>query len=214
MLAKTNQAVATLETYRNRLEQVSSRLTALEFQSAAMLDDVLVVLQRAEMTTRMVEEIERNVIELGVEGRLIKIQLDEMTEWRAARQARPDPRLRGDRGDGPRRAPRCTRWRELTTGGCSSSTELAQVLGLPGAVNPMDHAVSPRGFRVLSQDPAPARGRGRARDRALRRPGGVRPGVGRRAGAGRGRGAVRAREIREGLRRLQEQNLVDRYLNL
>jgi len=29
-----------------------------------------------------------------------------------------------------------------------------------------------------------------------------------------GVGSVRAREIREGLRRLQEQNLVDRYLNL
>ena len=53
VLAKTNQAVTTLETYRARLEQVSTRLTALEFQGAVMLDDVLVALQRAEMTTRM-----------------------------------------------------------------------------------------------------------------------------------------------------------------
>ena len=81
VLAKTNQALTTLDTYRTRLEQVSTRLTALEFQSAVMLDDVLTALQRAEMTTRMVDEIERNVAELGVEGRLIKIQLDEMTEW-------------------------------------------------------------------------------------------------------------------------------------
>src|SRR3954451_2382553 len=81
VLAKTNQALTTLDTYRTRLEQVSTRLTALEFQGAVMLDDVLVVLQRAEMTTRMAQEIERNVAELGVEGRLIKIQLEEMTEW-------------------------------------------------------------------------------------------------------------------------------------
>src|SRR5438477_2790103 len=81
VLAKTNQALTTLDTYRARLEQVSTRLTALEFQSAVMLDDVLTALQRGEMTTRMVDEIERNVAELGVEGRLIKIQLDEMTEW-------------------------------------------------------------------------------------------------------------------------------------
>src|SRR3954466_7837962 len=80
VLAKTNQAVATLETYRNRLDQVSSRLTALEFQNAATLDDVLVVLQRAEMATRMGEEIERNVIELGREGRLIDMQLTELME--------------------------------------------------------------------------------------------------------------------------------------
>ena len=43
VLAKTNQAVTTLETYRTRLDQVSTRLTALEFQGAVMLDDVLVV---------------------------------------------------------------------------------------------------------------------------------------------------------------------------
>src|SRR5437763_11069576 len=80
VLAKTNQALATLETYRARLEQGLTRLTALEFQSAVMLDDVLVVLQRAELTTRMAEEIDRNCIELGEEGRLIRMQLDELME--------------------------------------------------------------------------------------------------------------------------------------
>jgi diadenylate cyclase len=80
MLARTNQAVGTLETYRARLDQGLTRLTALEFQSAVMLDDVLVVLQRAEMTTRMAEEIERNCVELGEEGRLIRMQLDELME--------------------------------------------------------------------------------------------------------------------------------------
>src|SRR5437868_8289285 len=60
VLAKTNQALATLQTYRQRLEQVLTRLTALEFQNAVVLDDVLVVLQRAQMTTRMAAEIERD----------------------------------------------------------------------------------------------------------------------------------------------------------
>src|SRR6187200_2992466 len=78
VLARTNQAIGTLETYRQRLDQGLTRLTALEFQSAVMLDDVLVVLQRAEMTTRMADEIERNCIELGEEGRLIRMQLDEL----------------------------------------------------------------------------------------------------------------------------------------
>src|SRR5215218_3823397 len=78
VLAKTNQALATLDTYRTRLEQVLTRLTALEFQNAVVLDDVLVVLQRAEMTTRMAEEIERDCVELGTEGRLIRMQLEEL----------------------------------------------------------------------------------------------------------------------------------------
>src|SRR3954464_150361 len=78
VLAKTNQALGTLETYRTRLEQVVTRLTALEFQGAVMLDDVLVTLQRAELTTRMAEEIERACVELGEEGRLIRMQLEEL----------------------------------------------------------------------------------------------------------------------------------------
>src|SRR6478672_10425989 len=78
VLAKTNQALSTLETYRARLEQVVTRLTALEFQNAVMLDDVLVTLQRAELTTRMADEIERACVELGEEGRLIRMQLEEL----------------------------------------------------------------------------------------------------------------------------------------
>src|SRR6266516_5122467 len=78
VLAKTNQALATLDTYRTRLEQVLTRLTALEFQNAIVLDDVLIVLQRAELTTRMAEEIERNCVELGAEGRLIRMRLIEL----------------------------------------------------------------------------------------------------------------------------------------
>src|ERR671935_3137903 len=77
VLAKTNQALGTLDTYRQRLEQVLTRLTALEFQNAVVLDDVLVVLQRAQMTTRMAAYVERDTVELGSEGRLIRMQLTE-----------------------------------------------------------------------------------------------------------------------------------------
>src|SRR4051794_21270866 len=78
VLAKTNQALGTLDTYRQRLEQVLTRLTALEFQNAVTLDDVLVVLQRAAMTARMSGRIQRDCVELGVEGRLIGMQLEEL----------------------------------------------------------------------------------------------------------------------------------------
>src|ERR671923_303355 len=78
VLAKTNQALGTLDTYRQRLEQVLTRLTALEFQNAVVLDDVLVTLQRAEMITRMAERIVRDCVELGSEGRLIRLQLEEL----------------------------------------------------------------------------------------------------------------------------------------
>ena len=87
VLAKTNQALATLQTYRERLDSVLTRLTALEFQNAVVLDDVLVVLQRAEMTSRMAAEIERDCIELGTEGRLIRLQLEELVSEVPAEKA-------------------------------------------------------------------------------------------------------------------------------
>src|SRR5438552_6929141 len=87
VLAKANQALATLDKYRSRLDQVSTRLTALEFEGGATLHDVLTVLQRAELVTRMAVEIERYIVELGTEGRLIEMQLEETMVGVAAYKA-------------------------------------------------------------------------------------------------------------------------------
>jgi diadenylate cyclase len=213
LLAKTNQALTTLETHRTRLEQVSTRLTALEFQGAAMLDDVLVALARAEMTTRMADEIERNVIELGVEGRLIKIQLDEMSEWVPGDEVAMVrdyelPEITG----GYQRA--LAALHALPDAQLLELEALAVVLGYPRTASPVDLAVTPRGYRVLSKVP-------RLPDAVVEHVIAHFAGLEafQRATVGEleeveGVGAVRAREIREGLRRLQEQNLVDRYLNL
>src|ERR1700690_288520 len=77
VLAKANQGLATLDKYRSRLDQVSTRLTALEFEGGVTLHDVLTGLQRVELVTRRAVEIERYIVELGTEGRLIEMQLDE-----------------------------------------------------------------------------------------------------------------------------------------
>jgi diadenylate cyclase len=87
VLAKANQALATLDKYRTRLDQVSTRLTALEFEGGATLHDVLTVLQRSELVTRMAVEIERYIVELGTEGRLIEMQLEETMVGTAADKA-------------------------------------------------------------------------------------------------------------------------------
>src|SRR5919198_1976584 len=152
MLAKTNQALATLETYQQRLEQVLTRLTALEFQNAVVLDDVLVVLQRAEMTTRMAAEIERDCVELGSEGRLIRMQLTELVGEVPAERAAVVYDYHVD-GDGPKaqlslEALHAVPYRQLL-----DFERLAELLGYPRDVNPLDHSVAPRGFRVLSHIP-------------------------------------------------------------
>jgi diadenylate cyclase len=213
ILAKTNQAVTTLETYRTRFEQVATRLTALEFQGAATLDDVVVALQRAEMTARMRDEIERNVAELGVEGRLIKIQLDEMSEWVPGDEVAMVRDYELPEVTGGYR-PALDRLRTMPDSQLLELEQLAEVLGYPRTVSPVDYAVTPRGFRVLSKVPRLPEG---VIGHVVNHFSGLEAFV--RASQAEleeveGVGAVRAREIREGLRRLQEQNLVDRYLNL
>jgi diadenylate cyclase len=213
VLAKTNQAVATLETYVQRLQQVVTRLTALEFQNAVVLDDVLVVLQRAEMTTRMAAEIERDCVELGAEARLIKMQLHELVGEIPAERRLVVYDYHTE-GAGPVAELALEGLHALAYRRLLESERLTELLGYPRDVNPLDHSVSPRGFRILHGIPrlpegvvkkvVVALGDLEAIIRATQRDLEAIPGV----------GAVRAREIREGLRRLQEHNLVERYLQL
>jgi diadenylate cyclase len=213
LLARTNQALGTLETYRARLEQGLTRLTALEFQSAVMLDDVLVVLQRAEMTTRMAEEIERNCVELGEEGRLIRMQLDELMEDVPREKVAViyDYELEGDAAHATRVLERLS---ELPYQRLLEFEELAELLGYPRDTNPLDYTVQPRGYRVLSRIPRLPDSVIRHVVRDFTNLDAVIRASHRDLEAVDGVGSVRAREIREGLRRLQEHNLVDRYLQL
>jgi len=192
---------------------VLTRLTALEFQNAAVLDDVLVVLQRAEMTSRMAERITRDCVELGSEGRLIRLQLVELVGDVPGER---DAIVRdyhvlgpGDEATAALAELAALSYQELLEFG-----RLAETLGYDRGINPLDHTVAPRGYRILSHIP-------RLPEPLVRR---VVTGLGsldavvrasqRELESVEGVGTVRAREIREGLRRLQEHNLVDRYLQL
>jgi diadenylate cyclase len=211
-LARTNQALGTLETYRTRLDQGLTRLTALEFQSAVVLDDVLVVLQRAEMTTRMAEEIERNCVELGEEGRLIRMQLDELMEDVPREKAAVvyDYERSGDPAAASTALERLAR---LDYTRLLEFDALGHLLGYE-ETNPLDHTVQPRGYRVLSRIPRLPDSVIRHVVRDFESLDAVVRASHRDLEAVDGVGSVRAREIREGLRRLQEHNLVDRYLQL
>ena len=211
VLAKTNQALGTLETYRQRLDQVLTRLTALEFQNAPVLDDVLVVLQRAQMALRMAAWIERGCAELGTEARLIRLQLDELVGQVPAER---DAVVRDYVVDERDARTALVALGTLMYHELLEFERIAEALGYPQTINPLDHAVAPRGYRVLGEIPRlpvqivehVVRDLGsldaivRASQRDLEAVEGV--------------GPARAREIREGLRRLQEHNLVERYLQI
>src|SRR5579863_2809555 len=78
LLGRANQALQTLERYRDRLDSVTTSLSAAEVEDLVTVRDVVTVLQRAEMVRRIAEEIEGYVVELGTDGRLAHLQLEEL----------------------------------------------------------------------------------------------------------------------------------------
>jgi diadenylate cyclase len=211
VLAKANQALATLEKFRTRLDQVSTRLTALEFEGGTTLHDVLTMLQRSELVTRMAVEIERYIVELGTEGRLIEMQLEEtMIGAAAEKSALVRDYLSGYSDE--TYAAALEEIGRLPHQDLLDFGRLAELLGYDRKLNTLDYPVSPRGFRVLGRIP--------------RLPRLVVSSIAEEFGgldellaatdaeleAVEGVGEIRAKDIREGLRRLQELNLVDRYL--
>lgn len=78
LLDRANQALQTLERYKNKLDDVISSLTALEIEDVVTVRDVVAVVQRGEMVHRIADEIETMIVELGVDARLLRLQLDEI----------------------------------------------------------------------------------------------------------------------------------------
>ena len=78
ILAKTNQALQTVEKYKKVFDEKLSILNEYEFNDIVTLENVITAIQRAEMVMRMAEEVQKNISELGEEGRLVQMQLDEL----------------------------------------------------------------------------------------------------------------------------------------
>ena len=211
ILSRANQALATLERYKLRLDEVSSTLSALEIEDLVTVRDVAVVAQRLEMVTRIAREIEDYVLELGSDGRLLALQLDElvtgvdMERELVVRDYLPNGRK--------------TRKAEDILAGLEalSSTDLvdiatvARALGL-GASEHLDGAVTPRGYRLLAKVP---RLPGAVVDRLVDHFGSLQKLLS--AGiddlqAVDGVGELRARSVREGLSRLAESSILERYV--
>jgi diadenylate cyclase len=211
VLAKANQALATLEKYRTRLEQVSTRLTALEFEGGATLHDVLTVLQRAELVTRMAVEIERYIVELGTEGRLIEMQLEETMIGAAGDKASlVKDYIADDSAD--QFAMVVDLLARLPHEDLLDFGRLSELLGHDRKLNTLDHPVSPRGYRILGRIPRLPKLVIEAITQEFEGLDEILAATDAELESVEGVGDMRAKDIREGLRRLQEINLVDRYL--
>ncbi|MGH8886859.1 MAG: DNA integrity scanning diadenylate cyclase DisA [Egibacteraceae bacterium] len=209
ILFRANQALSMLERYRNRLDEVSSGLSALEIEDVVTLRDVVTVLQRAEMVRRIAVEIRMAIVELGGDGRLLHLQLNElMLGVESERQLV----VRDYMVDGPRRHSSI-----LADFDCMGAEQLldlgrfARVLGYAPGDGRIDRPVSPRGYRLLARIP-------RLSDKVIAQLVGRFSSLARLLDASiseldqvEGIGEARARLIKEGLARLAESSILERY---
>jgi diadenylate cyclase len=213
ILSHANQALATLERYRRRVDEVSGALSALEIEDLATVRDVTAVAQRLEMVRRIAGEIEDYMVELGTEGRLLALHLDELAAGTGRERVllaqdyvRADPAARGTAA-----ADVLGRLERLPLDDLLDVASVAGVLGLGGA-DALDELVSPRGYRLLARVPRIPRA---AVDSLIEHFGGLQKLLA--AGVEElnqvdGVGEAHARSVREGLSRLAESSLLERYV--
>ncbi|MBI5231905.1 MAG: DNA integrity scanning protein DisA [Coriobacteriales bacterium] len=151
ILAKADQALQTLQRYRQRLDQVLDRLTLLEFDDLATVGDVSEVIMRFEMLRRVASEVRRYILQLGTEGRLVAMQADELV---AGVEEQYQLFLRDYAADpGARRcAALRRRLSELPLESLLETDRIADALGLSSAQQAEEH-LRPRGYRVLTKIP-------------------------------------------------------------
>ena len=78
VITKANQALQTAEKYKKVFDDKLNLLNEYEFNDIVTLQNVIVCIQRAEMVLKVVDEVKKAISELGEEGRLLQMQLDEL----------------------------------------------------------------------------------------------------------------------------------------
>lgn len=214
ILSRANQAINTLERYKARLDEVSRQLSTAEIEDFVTLRDVMTVVQRLEMVRRIGLEIDYDTVELGTDGRQLRLQLEELLGGNdTARElivrdyhANPDP---------PSKAQITATLAELDG---LSDTELldfpalSRVFGYPSTAEAQDSALSARGYRAMAGIP---RLQFAHVDLLVRRFGSLQGLLAASATdlqSVDGIGAMWARHVREGLSQLAESTIADRLV--
>jgi diadenylate cyclase len=210
ILTKANQAIQTLEKYKSVLDQAMTNLGALEFEELVTLQEVSMVIHRIEMVLRIKAEINRYINELGTEGRLISMQLEELVsnveeetyllikDYCKAVDCDPYEVI--------------SELKKLSADELLENNTIVRLLGHSGNINVQEEPVSPRGYRILSKIPRlPSAIVSNLVEQFYDLPQVMMATI-EELDEVDGIGEVRARAIKDGLMRIQEQMFIDRHI--
>lgn len=209
LLNRANQALQTLERYRTRLDSVTNALTASEVEDLVTVRDVVTVLQRAEMVRRIAEEIEGYIVELGSDGRLVLLQLEELMAGVEDERRHVVLDYLPD-GEEDRAEEAVAALGELDTEKVLSLEVVSSLLAISDTAD-IDSGLQPRGYRLLSRIPRlpePTIGAIVARFASLQK---IMRSEAEELEAVGGVDAATARAIKDGLARQAETSILDRY---
>lgn len=211
ILTKANQAVQTLEKYKSVLDQSMTNLSALEFEQLTTLEDVAQVIQRIEQVLRIEREVSKYIHELGVEGRLIRMQLGELVAGVAAEEywlikdysAVLEEQSVNETLDLLKR---------LSSEELLDRQHIMRIIGFTEYDNADERTVWPRGYRILHKIPRLPASVVENVVREFHYLSNIMMATTEELDRVDGIGEVRARAIKNGLKRIQEQVFVDRHL--
>lgn len=212
ILSKANQAVQTLEKYKTVLDSVLISLGVMEYDGSVTVADVAKVLQRAEMLIRVEEELTKYICELGSEGRLIKMQVEELVSNVANEELRTimDYQNWGEEKDAKEIR---NRLRSLSSETLLNLDRIAQEMGYDGSIDKSGDSafLVTKGYRLLSKVPRLPSQVINNLVKHFGHFGAILQASIEELDDVEGIGAVRAKNIRDGLRRLREQLYSDTH---
>lgn len=206
ILSRANQALQTLEKYTAVLDRVMCNLNLLEFQDLASLYEVVTAIQRTEMVMRIVGEVERYICELGNEGRLISMQLNELVksvEQDGILIIRDYCPSQMDFNDIYKQL------QSITSEELLDLNIISKLLGYSG-ISLIDTFISPRGYRILCKIPRIPVGVIENLVKNFRELKAVMEASYEQLDSVEGIGEARAKAIKNGLRRLKEHIILNK----
>lgn len=151
VLMRANQTLQALEKYKTVFDNMLSILSEHEFDDIVTLDTVINCIYRSEIIMRMEIDVKRSIIELGDEGRIVNMQLEELM----ANVEDEEKLIIQDYNINKEISTQSIleEIRKIDKKNLIVSEKIVKLLGYEVSSDILDTNVSPKGYRILSKVP-------------------------------------------------------------
>ncbi len=211
VLTKANQALQTLEKYRKVFDNKVNLLNEYEFNDIVTLDNVITSIQRAEMVCKIAEEVKAYIYELGEDGILVKMQLEELMEGVEEEELLiiKDYVITKRKKDEQKILEQI---RQKISENLNDSYKIANLLGYENFENYEEIAVYTKGYRILNKIPRLPANIITNMIKSFKSFQYILAADIEKLDAVEGIGEIRARTIKQSLKRMQEQFIFDNVM--